>query len=60
MVSVRRAFFCVGSRNAMTPFETASTPVIAVQPLAKTLASSQRLSIEPLTGSCGGATMASG
>ena len=32
MVSVRLAFFCVGSRKAVTPFDTASTPVIAVHP----------------------------
>ena len=37
MVRVRLAFFWVGSRKAMTPLETASTPVMAVQPLAKTL-----------------------
>jgi NHL repeat len=33
----------VGSRNAFTSLETASTPVMAVQPLEKTLSSSQRL-----------------
>src|SRR5262245_43052052 len=31
---VRRALTTVGSRNALTPLVTASTPVIAVQPLA--------------------------
>jgi hypothetical protein len=60
MVSVRLAFFCVGSRNALTPFETASTPVMAVHPLAKTLARSQRLSIDALTGRRGGATIGTG
>ncbi len=58
MVSVRLAFFCVGSRKALTPLETASTPVIAVHPLAKTLARSQRESIDALTGRRGGATIA--
>ena len=32
--SVAEAFFASGGRNAGTPFDTASTPVIAVQPLA--------------------------
>ena len=31
-ISVVRAFFHSGGRNAGTPFEIASTPVIAVQP----------------------------
>jgi hypothetical protein len=60
IVRVRLAFFWVGSRKAMTPFETASTPVIAVQPLAKTLASTQSESIDALMGRCGGSTMAAG
>ncbi len=34
IVRVRRAFATTGSRNACTPLLTASTPVIAVQPLA--------------------------
>jgi len=34
-VSVRCAVGTVGLRNRGTPFDTASTPVIAVQPLAK-------------------------
>ena len=41
-VSERRAFFVVGSRKAMTPLLTASTPVMAVQPLEKTRRSSQQ------------------
>jgi hypothetical protein len=57
MVRVRLAFFCVGSRKALTPFETASTPVMAVHPLAKTLARSQRESIDALTGRRGSATI---
>ncbi len=32
--SVAAAFFASGGRKAGTPLETASTPVIAVQPLA--------------------------
>ena len=60
MVRVRLAFFWVGSRKAMTPLLTASTPVMAVHPLAKTLASSQRVSIDALTGRCGGATIGDG
>ncbi len=60
MVSVRLAFFCVGSRKALTPFETASTPVMAVHPLANTLARSQRESIDALTGRCGGSTIGIG
>ena len=60
MVRVRLAFFCVGSRKALTPFETASTPVMAVHPLAKTLARTQRVSIDALTGRCGGSTTGTG
>ncbi len=37
MVRVRWAFLARGSPKAMTPFETASTPVMAAQPLAKAL-----------------------
>src|SRR6476646_1337765 len=33
-INVADAFFASGGRNAGTPFDTASTPVIAVQPLA--------------------------
>ena len=40
--AVRWAFFTPGSRKAFTPLLTASTPVRAVQPLAKTLRSSQK------------------
>ena len=39
-VSVRRAWSTHGSRKALTPLLTASTPVIAVQPLAKARISS--------------------
>jgi hypothetical protein len=57
---VRFAFFCVGSRKATTPFETASTPVIAVQPLAKTLSNSQRVNKDAVAGSFGGITIGVG
>ena len=40
-VSLRLALFTGGSRKAVMPFEIASTPVIAVQPLAKARSSSQ-------------------
>ena len=41
-VRVRRAWFTAGSRKAVTPLLTASTPVImAVQPLAKARIKSQ-------------------
>jgi hypothetical protein len=55
MVRVRLAFVRVGSRKAATPLETASTPVMAVQPLEKTLASSHNESIDVADGRCGGA-----
>jgi hypothetical protein len=60
IVSVRLAFFCVGSRKALTPLDTASTPVMAVHPLAKTLARSQRENMDPVTGKCGGSTSGTG
>ena len=60
MVSVRVAFFRVGSRKALTPFETASTPVMAVQPEEKTLASNHSVSIALIAGRCGGATTGTG
>jgi hypothetical protein len=37
------AFLRVGSRNAITPLLTASTPVMAVQPDENTLRISQKL-----------------
>ena len=46
--SVAEAFFDSGGRNAGTPFETASTPVIAVQPLANAVSSRNIVSrVEP-------------
>ena len=60
IVSVFCAFLVVGSRNAMTPLLTASTPVIAVQPLAKTFRISQRPTMAVAAGRCGGATTGAG
>ena len=42
-VSVLRAWETAGSRNAVTPLLTASTPVMAVQPLANDRITIQRL-----------------
>src|ERR1700726_3735434 len=39
MTSVAAAFFASGFLNAGTPFDTASTPVMAVQPLANAVSS---------------------
>ncbi len=61
-VSVRCALRTVGSRNAFTPLLTASTPVIAVQPLEKTCSSSHALTAAvagPAT-EAGGATAGTG
>ena len=53
MVSVVFAFLRVGSRKAITPLLTASTPVIAVQPEEKTLSTIQMLSAEVAAGIAG-------
>ena len=42
-VSAICAFFTLGSRKAITPLETASTPVIAAQPLENDLSASHTL-----------------
>ena len=39
VTSVCAAFFASGGRNAGTPFDTASTPVIAVQPFENAVSS---------------------
>src|SRR6266566_6895863 len=44
--SVADAFFASGGRNAGTPFDTASTPVIAVQPLANAVRSRKIVSLD--------------
>ncbi len=59
-VSVRRAYFTEGSRNAETPLLTASTPVIAVHPLANDRISSQNDAATGVAGNSGGATTGSG
>src|SRR4051812_10267297 len=51
-VSVRCAFLTAGSRKAVTPLLTASTPVIAVPPRAKGRRSGQGLT--PVGGAAGG------
>ena len=53
-VSVRRALATAGSRKAVMPLLTASTPVIAVQPLANACSSSQRPTAAVAAGSGGG------
>ena len=54
-VSVLRALGTAGSWNAMTPLLTASTPVMAVQPLAKA-----RIKIQRLPAICGSGNSAGG
>src|SRR5262249_37525850 len=55
---VSEAFFDSGGLNAGTPFETASTPVIAVQPLANAVSSRNKVSGDPVE--CSGATVSTG
>src|SRR4051794_33641556 len=57
-VRVRCAFATTGSRKALTPLLTASTPVIAVQPLAKARSRSHRPAASVATGRAGGGTFA--
>src|SRR5262245_36502467 len=59
-LSVRRALIVAGSRNAVTPLLTASTPVIAVQPLANERKSSQTLAPAVATGIGGGGASGAG
>ena len=56
--SVAEAFFDSGGRNAGTPFETASTPVIAVQPFANAVSS--RKVVSGCVPACDGSGSASG
>ena len=60
MVSVILAFLRVSSRNAITPFDTASTPVIAVHPDENTLSSSHRLTMAVAAGMAGSAVTGCG
>jgi hypothetical protein len=51
VIMVAAAFLASGGLNAGTPFDTASTPVIAVQPFEKAVRSRKRVS-----GSCADVT----
>ena len=53
-VKVRWAWRTAGSRKAVTPLLTASTPVMAVQPLAKARIKIQRLAAVVAAGSARG------
>jgi hypothetical protein len=53
IVSVALAFLRVGSRKAITPLLTASTPVIAVQPEENTFNISHQLNIAVAAGIAG-------
>src|SRR3954465_2343071 len=54
-VSVSCAFFTAGRRKALTPLPTASTPVIAVHPLANARSRIQSPTASVVTGRGGGA-----
>ena len=57
VTSVAAAFFASGGLNAGTPSETASTPVIAVQPLANAVSKRKVPSVaEPAEGGSGAST----
>src|SRR5258706_6775929 len=58
VTSVDAAFLLSGGRNAGTPFETASTPVIAVQPLEKAvrIANVVRMPVEVVVAPAAAAT----
>src|SRR5882672_5668063 len=57
VTSVAAAFFDSGGRNAGTPSETASTPVMAVQPLANAVSSRNVVSgTDPALGGSGAST----
>ena len=57
-VRVRRAWETAGSRNAETPLLTASTPVMAVHPLANDRIRSQNVAAISAAGCSGGAATA--
>src|SRR5690349_1434831 len=59
-VSVRCAVLTVGCRNALTPLLTASTPVMAVHPLANDRTRLQRPTASAAAGGGGGATTGTG
>ena len=56
VLSVRRASVTASSRKALTPLLTASTPVMAVQPLANARAISQSVSASVAGGRGGSGT----
>jgi hypothetical protein len=58
--SVRRAWRTAGSRNAVTPLLTASTPVMAVQPLAKARNKIHQPAVVVAAITAGGATAGTG
>ena len=45
---VAAAFLASGALNAGTPFETASTPVIAVQPFEKAVSKRNSVNVSPV------------
>src|SRR5260370_37263965 len=59
-VSARCAFFTAGSRKAFTPLLTASTPVSAVQPLAKTFSRSHNGTASVMAGGGGSGVIGTG
>src|SRR5580658_8037046 len=59
-VSVRCAFGIAGFLKIGTAFDTASTPVIAVQPLANALISSHHVSASVASGIAGNGSTGSG
>ena len=59
-VSVRWASLTAGSAKALMPLLTASTPVIAVQPLANARKSSQRPTASAAFGKAGGGVTGTG
>src|SRR5579872_6433203 len=60
IVKVSLAYLEDGSRNAITPLLTASTPVMAVQPLEKARSISQALMASVAVFNLGGAATAMG
>src|SRR5690349_9421140 len=58
--SVRRPYVNLGSLKALIPLLTASTPVMAVQPLANACSRSHALAAVVAGGSAGGGTIGSG
>ena len=57
MSIVAAAFLGSGGLKAGTPFDTASTPVIAVQPLAKAVSRRNQVSGAPVEATASGVTI---